>query len=291
MQELAQAKINLTLHIGAPISEPSHRFYGYHPLSSLVVFADVGDVLRAEPADKTDLRISGPFAQGLETDETNLILKAYRAVRARADLPDFSFHLEKNLPIASGIGGGSANAAAVLRLMYPQTDLAAGVWDDIALSLGADVPVCFGSQTAIMEGIGEHLRPVGRLGRLFGILVNPKVSVSTKEIFKRYKDYNPRAVPSDQACGDPASGQALWDMTLGGRNDLQAPAIDQAPIIGHVIETIKQTHGCALARMSGSGATCFGLYQRKEDAKAAVKFIQENYPQWWCVLTGFGDKS
>jgi len=167
----ARAKVNLTLHVGRVIADRGGAYYGYHPLDSLVVFADVGDEIRAEPAEKTQLTIVGPFTKGLSAEADNLILKAIAAVSARASVPPFNVVLTKNLPVASGLGGGSANAAAMLRILQNYTDLAVSDWREIALSLGADVPVCLLSQTAHMTGIGEAVTPIKDLGQWPAVLV------------------------------------------------------------------------------------------------------------------------
>ena len=174
-RETARAKINLTLHVGRIIKDPSDPFYGYHPLDSLVVFADIGDELDMVEADTTTLSINGPFAAGLTAKSDNLILRALSAAKAGPH----SVTLEKNLPVSAGIGGGSANAAAVLRMC--------GV-DDLstAVSLGADVPVCLHSKTAHMTGIGEDIRLLPNMEPLQALLVNPRVAVSTGSIFKAF---------------------------------------------------------------------------------------------------------
>ena len=175
-RELARAKINLNLHIGQVIDDPAHRHHGYHPLSSLVVFADYGDELSCETSQKTSLEITGPFSKGLETDESNLILKAYQRVADQVEIPKLKFNLVKNLPIASGIGGGSADAAAALRLLQNYVNLNDHDWHSIALSLGADVPVCFYSKTCIMKGIGEQIEFLENRDNLHAVLVNAGVS-------------------------------------------------------------------------------------------------------------------
>ena len=266
--ELARAKINLTLHVGAV------RGDGYHPLDSLVVFADIGDELRFKPAEKkTSLTIHG--ATDLPVSDQNSVLRAMRFVSA----PPHHITLIKNLPVASGIGGGSADAAAVLRL-FPSNFTSR----DLALRLGADIPICVQSKTCRMTGIGETIKWLPNLGQLSGILVNPGVSVSTAEIFKKFD-----AAPRDL---DPAPNVGSGDLlsrTLSGTNDLQDTAIAQAPIIADVLRALAQQPGCEIARMSGSGATCFGIFRSDAQAKFASDAIQAAQPDWWVKPCRLGD--
>jgi len=185
-QETARAKINLNLHVGRLVEDPSHKYFGYHPLSSLVVFADYGDEVSCIAAAEMSLSITGPFAAGLEADRSNLMLRAYDAVAAQTSLPPLEFHLVKNLPIASGIGGGSADAAAVLRLLKNFVSLPEEKWLEIALSLGADVPVCYHSRTCIMTGIGENISFLNESDSVNAILVNAGDKVSTAKIFESF---------------------------------------------------------------------------------------------------------
>ena len=282
---MARAKINLTLHIGRVIADPSDPYFGYHPLDSLVVFADVGDTLRAEVAGETSLDINGPFAEGLEVDERNLILKAYHAVALKADIPPLRFTLTKVLPVASGIGGGSADAAAALRLLQGHVKQSDDEWHAIALSLGADVPVCLMSHTVHMSGIGGDLQGCPDLGVLYAVLVNPGVAVSTAAIFKAFDaGDNVRETPRPQR-GDGNLRVRATD----GRNDLQPPAVAQQPIIETVLRAIAAQKGCELSRMSGSGATCFGLFETKGAAETAASQIAADHPDWWVVPTVLGD--
>lgn len=266
-RHLARAKVNLTLHVGAL------RDDGYHPLESLVVFADIGDSLSFEPADETTLKIAG--ADELPTDGNNLIIRAMQMVKA----DPHHIHLIKNLPVSAGLGGGSANAAAVLRqFKSDQSDT------ELAFNLGADVPVCRASQTSMMRGIGEDVTPLSRLGQLSAILVNPGVAVSTGAIF-RAMDAQPRETyPKETALkGD------LLSRALSGRNDMQEVATLQAPIIADVLRAVAQQTGCALARMSGSGATCFGIFRSDAQAQQAARAISQAQPGWWVRACRLGD--
>jgi len=273
--EIAQAKINLTLHVGRVIKDPSDPFYNYHPLDSLVVFADIGDVIEMAPADTTTLSIGGPFGEGLTSENDNLILRALTAAKAKPH----HIALEKNLPISAGIGGGSANAAAVLRLC--------GV-DDLhtAIGLGADVPVCLRSETAHMTGIGEDVTLMPGMGQLHALLVNPGVAVSTGAMFKAFDAASdiretPRPI---KISGD------LLARALDGRNDLEPIAMAQAPIIGDVLRLLASQSGCQLARMSGSGATCFGIFESDRALLRAEAAIRAQAPDWWIAPTLLGDK-
>ena len=284
--ELARAKINLSLLVGRLVEDPDHDHFGYHPLSSLVAFADVGDDVSCEIAEATSLSISGPFADGLESDQNNLILKAYHAVAAQADLPPLAFHLIKNLPIASGIGGGSADAAAALRLMKSYVDLPDAKWLDIALSLGADVPVCWHSKTCQMLGIGEIIERVDLSPPLNAVLVNPGIGVSTGAVFRVFDDCNPPVRPEPL----PEDGDVLSRL-LRSENNLQSPALNVEPIIGTVLREIASQNGCQMARMSGSGATCFGVFENRGHASAAKTRIAANNPDWWVTACRIGDPS
>lgn len=268
IEVVAPAKINLTLHV------TGLRADGYHLLDSLVVFADMGDLVRLAPAAETTLRVTGPMAPGVPEDARNLCWRAAEAFGAPV-----SIELEKHLPAAAGIGGGSSDAAAVLRGMARLFDR------DFAgdpLALGADVPVCLLVKAARMSGIGEVVRPVP-LPRLHAVLVNPRVEVSTPLIFKALprKDNPPMGVV-------PAGGSAALQRWLGqARNDLQAPAISLQPVIARVLTALEQT-GAGLVRMSGSGATCFGLYFSREEADLAARGLQLAYPDWWVVASDLG---
>lgn len=274
MSQKARAKINLTLHVGRVIKDPSDPFYGYHPLDSLVVFADIADALEMAPAKATALSISGPFGAGLTAEKDNLILRALTAAKAGPQ----DVHLIKNLPISAGIGGGSANAAAVLRMC--------GIDDlRIAIGLGADVPVCLRSETAHMTGIGEDVTPMPHLGHLHAVLINPGVAVSTGGIFKAFD-----AAPNIRETPRPMKSSGdLLARALDGRNDLEPIAIAQAPVIGDVLRLLASQNGCQLARMSGSGATCFGLYESGTSAFRAQATIKGQAPNWWCEAVTLGD--
>ena len=276
---LARAKINLTLHVG------QKRESGYHALNSLVVFADIGDVLTAQQADKFSLGMDGPFEEHLahENDNDNLVLTAAKHVMNMSGFKkQAAYMLTKNVPVSSGIGGGSADAAAAVHLLQNINGKIDVSLDNILLKIGADVPVCYRAQTCIMEGIGEILTPLPKLGQLNVVLVNPGIGISTAEIFNAF-DAN---VTSSYF---PEKGDTLLTMAKTGRNDLQDIAVKIAPVIQDVITLINTQNGCKLARMSGSGATCFGIFGSQLQAHAAVHTIKVKHPAWWCVPTLLGD--
>lgn len=263
LRQIARAKVNLSLHV------TGQRADGYHLLDSLVVFADIGDVLTLTPGPTLSLSVSGPFAAGVPGDGRNLVWRA-------AELAGWTGHisLEKHLPHGGGIGGGSSDAATVLRLIGADVD---------ALALGADVPVCMRNAATRMRGIGEDLTPVSYGFDASCVLVNPGVHVPTPEIFRRLavKD-NPAMSPLP---GPGASVSAWITWLLAQRNDLQAPAIAAAPEIGGVLRALEDTAEALLARMSGSGSTCFALYPSMEAAQAAEAALRGAHPGWWSVAT------
>ncbi|OZB19828.1 MAG: 4-(cytidine 5'-diphospho)-2-C-methyl-D-erythritol kinase [Rhodobacterales bacterium 34-62-10] len=262
--ELAPAKVNLTLHV------TGQRADGYHLLDSLVVFADLGDRLVLRRADQPALRVTGPMAAGVPSGPDNLVLRAARAMGV-----DLEIGLEKHLPSAAGIGGGSSDAAAVLRgavALVPGLALP----DDAGLSLGADVPVCLMARAARMRGIGEDVVPVDGLPLLHAVLVNPGVGVSTAVIFRSLSRKDNAAMPDVLPRWADVDDLAAW--LAGQRNDMQA-AVAAAPVVGEVIAAIGATAGCKLARMSGSGATCFGLYADAAAAARAAEALAR--PGWW----------
>jgi 4-diphosphocytidyl-2-C-methyl-D-erythritol kinase len=237
-------------------------------------------VLRAEPAPALTLAIDGPFAAGLAAEPDNLVLRAARALATAAGLePRAHLTLTKNLPVASGIGGGSADAAAALRLLARlwNVQLAAAALRDVALGVGADVPVCLGSVATRMGGIGDRLFPAPALPDCGIVLVNPGVAVSTQAVFRaRTGAFSPPAVL-------PGRWRDVKDMAAdldGCKNDLQTPAMALSPAIGNALSTLRALPACLLARMSGSGPTCFGLFADTNAAVAAAATSRR--PGWWC---------
>jgi 4-diphosphocytidyl-2-C-methyl-D-erythritol kinase len=270
MEATARAKVNLYLHV------TGRRDDGYHLLDSLAVFPAVGDRLFAAMSDRLRFAVIGPFAEGLSRENDNLVPRAARLLAEQAGItPDITLTLEKNLPVASGIGGGSADAAAALRLL-------GGMWSiepnpALALRLGADVPVCLASLPARMSGIGDILLPAPRLPSFGMVLINPGVAVSTASVFKtRGGGFSPAAA-LPEGWGDAA---AMADDLARLRNDLEAPAIAMQPVIGSVLRALAAHPDCLLARMSGSGATCFGIFKSKIEAVEAATALSRS--GWWC---------
>ena len=266
--EAAPAKVNLALHV------TGRRADGYHLLDSLVVFAPVGDVVTVEEAPALSLEVTGPFAADVPAGEDNLVLRAARLLGGGRGA---RIALDKHLPVAAGIGGGSADAAAAIRALarlwrLPLPEAAALV------GLGADVPVCLAGQPVRMRGVGERLDPLPVPVPLHLLLVNPRVAVSTPGVFARLDTRANPPLPDPPAFPDPASVARYAALC---RNDLEAPAMALAPEIGEVLDMLRATPGCLLARMSGSGATCFGLYAEAGTRDAARGRLEAERPGWW----------
>lgn len=274
LSERASAKINLYLHV------VGRRLDGYHRLDSLAVFAGAADTLTVEPAAALSLAVTGPFAAGLDGEADNLVLRAARALAAQAGVPATGrLVLEKNLPVASGIGGGSADAAAALRLLgrFWGVDVRRETLAAIAAALGADVPVCLIGRAAVMSGIGEILTPAPPLPPTGMVLVNPGVAVATPAVFRaRDGGFSAPAVLPAEGWRDAESLAAALQAT---GNDLEAPALRLAPAIADSLAALRAAPGCLLARMSGSGATCFGLFADAAAARQAAGGLQ--HPGWW----------
>jgi 4-diphosphocytidyl-2-C-methyl-D-erythritol kinase len=273
----APAKLNLYLHV------VGRRPDGYHLLDSLVAFADCGDVVCAEAAAGLSLTIGGPFAAGLAEEPDNLVLRAARMLAAEAGVPPHArLLLEKHLPVASGIGGGSADAAATLHLLTRLWGIApdAAALNRLALRLGADVPVCLRGQPARMSGVGEVLEPAPALPPCYVLLVNPGVAVATASVFRARS--GPFSAPARLPEGWPDVAAMAADLASLA-NDLEAPARSLCPEIGEVLGSIAAQPGCLLARMSGSGATCFGLFAGRAAAQHAAGATAR--AGWW-IWTG-----
>ncbi len=280
----ARAKVNLDLRV------LGRRADGYHELESLVAFAGVGDTLSLDPGAPLSLTLAGPRAEGLAVDDGNLVLRAARALAAaRPGLRLGRFHLVKRLPVASGIGGGSADAAAALRLLARLNGIAPTdpLLREVAASVGADVPVCLDSRARLMAGIGEKLGPVLRLPPLFAVLVNPGVGVETVAVFRELGLKASEVASQARAANlpAPASATELQGYLASTTNDLAAPAQRIAPVIGEVLERLAALPGCRLARMSGSGATCFALFDDCMVSATAAKVLQSERPGWWVKPT------
>jgi len=276
--QLAPAKVNLALHV------THRREDGYHSLESLVVFADICDELSATPATIDSLTIGGPFGRGLAAGDTNLVNRAVSAFRRRwpdAVTTGLRLHLTKNLPVAAGIGGGSADAAAALRLMaglsahpIPFAELS-----DMAASLGADVPACLVSAPLVARGVGEVLSSLPQFPDGHLVLVNPMVPLGTADVFRRLRAHDNYPLPELPSPLTRPAQLALWLSET--RNDLQPPAIKLVPVIGEIVAHLAETPGCILARMSGSGATVFGLFGSSGQAHQAAQVMRAANPDHW----------
>jgi 4-diphosphocytidyl-2-C-methyl-D-erythritol kinase len=276
--QLAPAKVNLALHV------TRRREDGYHDLESLVVFADVADELDAVPSASDSLTIGGPFGKGLGVGETNLVSRAIAAFRTRwpdAVQTGLKLHLTKNLPVAAGIGGGSADAAAALRLMAGLSNqpIAVAELADMAARLGADVPACLVSTPLVARGVGEVLAPLPEFPACYLVLVNPMVPLATADVFRRLRAHDNYPLPELPVPLTRPAQLGIW--LAETRNDLQPPAIKLVPVIGDIIEQLAATQGCILARMSGSGATVFGLFGSSGQAHQAAQVMRAANPDHW----------
>ncbi|MFN3482101.1 4-(cytidine 5'-diphospho)-2-C-methyl-D-erythritol kinase [Rhabdaerophilum calidifontis] len=278
IEALAPAKINLFLHV------LGRRKDGYHALESLVSFAEIGDRLSLVPGAPLGLDLCGPFAAPLRGEADNLVLRAARAFAAHISGARLgAFRLEKTLPVASGIGGGSSDCAAALRLLARANGLPADDprLMDAARALGADVPVCLDpAAPRLMRGIGHELGPALAAAPVPALLVNPGVAVATPAVFAALGlACGARFVPEGAVPG-PAGA-----LLAGTRNDLEPPALRLAPEIGLALAALRAAPGCRLARMSGSGATCFGLFGSGEATASAAARIARDHPRWWLAPT------
>jgi len=284
LTEQARAKVNLTLRV------VGRRVDGYHDLESVVAFADCADRLSLAPGPELNLTTTGPLAGLCGEAADNLVLKAARLLAERVpDLKTGHFTLDKMLPVAAGIGGGSADAAAALRLLarLNDLDLADKRLLEVALLTGADVPVCLASHACDMTGVGETLHPLNP-PKMPCVMVNPRVAVATKDVFKALglRNGQLRVGATDVLRGTawPEDGASLEDwveVLAAGSNDLEAPAARIQPVIGKVLAALSATDGAWLARMSGSGATCFAIYENTVEAARAAQKISRDHPDWW----------
>lgn len=281
--ESAPAKVNLTLRV------VGRRRDGYHEIESLVAFAEFGDRLRLWPGSGLTLAVNGPTAVKAGDIDGNLVLKAAREMSARQNgLTLGAFRLDKRLPVAAGLGGGSADAAAALRLIARANGLTR---DDpqlyaAARATGADVPVCLDSRPRIMRGIGDILSEPLTLPTLPAVLVNPGVALATKEVFAGWATASsPSPKAGFAALGAPPTRAALLEFLLAQANDLERPAIALAPVIADVLAVLRNCVGCKVARMSGSGATCFALFASAAAAHRAARALRSKFPNWWIRST------
>jgi 4-diphosphocytidyl-2-C-methyl-D-erythritol kinase len=284
LTENAPAKVNLTLRV------VGRRADGYHDIESLVAFADLGDRLALAPGGALSLIVRGPRAAQAGEGADNLVLKGSRALAAL--IPGLvlgAFDLDKNLPVAAGLGGGSADAAAALRLIARANDLPT---DDARLyqaarATGADVPVCLDPRPRLMQGIGEVLSAPLGLPALDAVLVNPAVALSTRDVFAGWTA-GAKAPPFDLVALQKASYSDAVQLLTAQPNDLEAAAIGLAPAVAEVLAALRALPDCRLARMSGSGATCFGLFTSAAGANAAANILTGKHPYWWVRACALG---
>jgi len=284
--ENAPAKVNLTLRV------LHRRADGYHEIESLVAFAGIGDRLSFAPDGELSLTVGGPSAAQAGAVADNLVLKAARALAGR--IPEIelgAFQLNKQLPVAAGLGGGSADAAAALRLLVRANRLAG---DDprlqaAARATGADVPVCLDPRPRLMRGIGELLSRPLALPPLPAVLVNPGIALATKAVFAKWTPAATQSLALDvTALSKLRDSGDLLQLLAAQANDLEAAAVALAPMISGVLAGLRTVSGARLARMSGSGATCFALFSSAADAAAAAKTLATRYPHWWVRATTLG---
>lgn len=287
-EAFAPAKINLFLHVGAPGAD------GYHPLCSLMVFADAGDRVSAAEADVLSFHVRGAYADALAGEGDNLVMRAARALLAKARGPRAPVRLvlDKELPVAAGLGGGSSDAGAALRLLRTEMDIRVSddELEEIAGSLGADGAACLWGRPVLAEGRGEQLSAAPGLPVMEAVLVNPRVAVSTPAVYRAFDEaglFGDVAPPRLPDAFESVEEVAAWASMM--RNDLQAPAIALAPEIGDVIDTLADEPETLFARMSGSGATCFALCATDIEADALADRVAQMQPRWWvrrCRLGG-----
>jgi len=288
LEAFAPAKVNLFLHVGAP------RPDGFHPISSLMVFADVGDRLAATPAERLSLRVEGPMAGHAPPGEDNLVLRAARALAERAGVPEpgLGLVLHKALPAAAGLGGGSSDAAATLRLVRQALalKLADSVLEDIAAGLGSDIPACVSGRPAIAEGRGEQLRAAPSLCPLPAVLVRPPADSATGPVYRAFdSDMGTASAEAPELPAGIATPQEAAAVFARCRNDLEAPAVRLQPRIGEALAQLRAAPETLLGRMSGSGSACFALCADDEASARLVTRLEAAHPDWWitpCRLGG-----
>ena len=269
----AHAKVNLTLHV------VGQRANGYHELQSLVCLTEFGDQIHLSPAADFSFQVIGPYASGIPVDESNLVVQAAKFMAQKHSKSlDCQIILEKNLPMASGIGGGSSDAAAVMRALSQYFSVPLPNVDEL-MTLGADIPVCMTTGLTLMEGAGEDVTQLSAAPNWGVVLVNPNVGVSTPAVFNALN--SKRNLPMQDVAENCVDIAWLGDQ----RNDLEPPAMAMVPEVGAVVGAISAAPHCHMARMSGSGATCFGVFADIKHANAAAERLQRAHPDWWVVST------
>ena len=280
----APAKINLYLRVLA------RRDDGYHLIDTVIAFAVEADVLTATPADDIGLQIDGPFAPALDDSSDNLVLRAAHALSETAEVSEgVAIRLTKNLPVAAGIGGGSADAAATLRLLMElwRLDMNRDVLEHIAITLGADVPACLSGETLRAAGIGEQLEVSPALPPMEIVLVNNGRPMNTASVFRAHSGIFSEPAPAPPRFEDAASA-AHWYGALG--NDLLDPACRTEPSIRDALASLEAEDGCLLARLSGSGPTCFAIFETRDAASTAASRLSKAHPDWWIRASRFRDR-
>lgn len=280
--EQAPAKVNLYLHVN------HRRDDGYHDLESLVVFTKFGDRVRLSHAPALNVSRTGPFATLLpENAEDDLCIRAARQMAERFGRDTaFRISLEKNIPVAAGVGGGSADAAAVLRALARLWSIDANDPEliDLAAGLGADVPVCLAAKSAVIRGTGDVVEPVHDAAQLNLLLVNPNQPLSTASVFRAWAE-TPAPMSAHDQSGTAPTRPDCWEGLAQARNDLTAPAVGLCPVIGDVLSDLAGLPGCRLARMSGSGPTCFALFETAAACDQAAHALGEHQTDWWICAT------
>lgn len=276
----APAKVNLFLHVGKP------RPDGYHPLCSWMVFADVGDTVAIQPSEKSEFVIDGPFSAALMMEPNNLVVRAADALLSRmpGERPEFRLILDKRLPIAAGLGGGSSDAGATLRLLRDALQLPVGdaALEAVAAELGADGPVCLWGKAAVAENVGDAVSPAPSLPPVDAVLVNPRRPAPTASVYAAYDASGSPGMADRPELPDAVeSPEELAAILTYCRNDLEAPAIGVEPAIGEVLETLRDEPEVLLARMTGSGATCFALCASDIEAETLAERLESMRPNWW----------
>jgi 4-diphosphocytidyl-2-C-methyl-D-erythritol kinase len=287
LKEIARAKVNLTLRVLGKRSD------GYHELSSLVAFADVGDLVSFEPGIEPSVETTGPFAS--EICGPNLALTAlHKLAEVGPSLQLGRLVIEKRLPVAAGIGGGSADAAAVLRAVRRANPALAGhvPWHELAKQLGADVPVCFHSVTATMCGIGDILDPLPAATPVAAVLVNPRVAVPSSKTADVFRVLSAPALAAAVVAHEPAiaakAGRSLLEAVCEGSNDLTDAACRVMPAVAEVLTALQDAPGTLAARLSGAGPTCFGVYATSDEARTAAEHVLRARPAWWIAPVVIG---
>ncbi|MDG2243236.1 MAG: 4-(cytidine 5'-diphospho)-2-C-methyl-D-erythritol kinase [Rhodospirillaceae bacterium] len=282
----AAAKINLTLHI------TGRRDDGYHELDSLIGFTTVTDTLTLRPADDICLHITGPESHGMKPDESNLAVRAARHMQTHLGVTTgVNIELEKNIPVAAGLGGGSADAAAVIlgcTTLWGASNSGPISDQTLALHLGADVPMCRHGQAARIRGIGERVETLPPWPKAWLVLANPRISLATADVFNAFDG---PIHTTTEVWSEGEAFEALTTYLTKRENSLTAPARAIAPVIGDVLNKLNSLPGCQLARMSGSGPTCFGLFETADEAKAGRENLRQSQPSWWVETTPLVSKT